>query len=164
MSPDNRLKHYVLVGPGGKQAGRKNHWKIALQLAALDLTKKRVGGGIINGLLPKLSREKRAIKELVSRGYKVKKVSKRTSFRKDIREAIMNDVMVAKLLVRYEIDRGHSRLATSRVIQDFSEWVCEKLSDPTPNEIKRIVELVHDELLNMTRPDWWKKQLNQRVK
>jgi hypothetical protein len=120
--------------------------------------------GIIDGLLPRSAREKRVLKGLVSRGYKVKKVKKRITFRKDVRDAVLNDVMIAQLAVRYESARGHSRRAMSAVIQDFSNWVCEKLSDPKSNQIKQIVGAAHPELLNMTRPDWWKKQLNQRVK
>lgn len=164
MSKKSSFKYFVLVGPTGKQAGRKDQHKIALQLVAIELTKKGEGGGIIDGLLPRSAREKRVLKGLVSRGYKVKKVKKRITFRKDVRDAVLNDVMIAQLAVRYESARGHSRRAMSAVIQDFSNWVCEKLSDPKSNQIKQIVGAAHPELLNMTRPDWWKKQLNQRVK
>lgn len=164
MTKKSSFKYFVLVGPTGKQAGRKDQHKIALQLMAIELTKKGEGGGIIDGLLPRLAREKRVLKGLVSRGYKVKKVTKRITFRKDVRDAVLNDVMIAQLAVRYESARGHSRRAMSAVNQDFSKWVCEKLSDPKSNQIKQIVGAVHPELLNMTRPDWWKKQLNHRVK
>jgi len=164
MSKKSSFKYFVLVGPTGKQAGRKDQHKIALQLVAIELTKKGEGGGIIDGLLPRSAREKRVLKGLVSRGYKVKKVQKRITFRKDVRDTVLNDVMIAQLAVRYESARGHSRRAMSAVIQDFSNWVCEKLSNPKSNQIKQIVGAVHPELLNMTRPDWWKKQLNQRVK
>ena len=164
MRKKSSFKYFVLIGPTGKQAGRKDQHKIALQLVAIELTKKGEGGGIIDGLLPRSAREKRVLKGLVSRGYKVKKVKKRITFRKDVRDAVLNDVMIAQLAVRYESARGHSRRAMSAVIQDFSNWVCEKLSDPKSNQIKQIVGAAHPELLNMTRPDWWKKQLNQRVK
>jgi hypothetical protein len=164
MRKKSSFKYFVLIGPTGKQAGRKDQHQIALQLVAIELTKKGEGGGIIDGLLPRSAREKRVLKGLVSRGYKVKKVKKRITFRKDVRDAVLNDVMIAQLAVRYESARGHSRRAMSAVIQDFSNWVCEKLSDPKSNQIKQIVGAAHPELLNMTRPDWWKKQLNQRVK
>ena len=164
MTNKSGFQYFVLVGPGGKQAGRKDQHKIALQLAAVELTKKGLGGGIISGLLPRSAREKRVLKGLVRRGYKVKEVTKRSTFRGDVRDAVLNDVMVAQLAVRYELARGHSRRAMSAVNQDFSKWVCEKLSEPNPNEIKRIVGAANPELLNMTRPDWWKKQLTQRVK
>lgn len=164
MRKKSSFKYFVLIGPTGKQAGRKDQHKIALQLVAIELTKKGEGGGIIDGLLPRSAREKRVLKGLVSRGYKVKKVKKRITFRKDVRDAVLNDVMIAQLAVRYESARGHSRRAMSAAIQDFSNWVCEKLSDPKSNQIKQIVGAAHPELLNMTRPDWWKKQLNQRVK
>lgn len=164
MRKKSSFKYFVLIGPTGKQAGRKDQHKIALQLVAIELTKKGEGGGIIDGLLPRSAREKRVLKGLVSRGYKVKKVKKRITFRKDVRDAVLNDVIIAQLAVRYESARGHSRRAMSAVIQDFSNWVCEKLSDPKSNQIKQIVGAAHPELLNMTRPDWWKKQLNQRVK
>jgi hypothetical protein len=164
MSTKSGFKYFVLIGPGGKRAGRKDQYKIALQLKAVELTKKGEGGGIITGLLPISPREKRVLRNLISRGYKVKEISKRTSFRKDVREAILNDRLVAPLAVLYEQERGNSRLAMSAVIRDFSHWVCQKLLDTKSNQIKRIVGLAHPELLNMTRPDWWKKQLNQRVK
>jgi hypothetical protein len=164
MTKKSNFKYFVLVGPSGKQAGRKDQHKIALQLAAIELTERGEGGGIVNGLLPRSARDKRVLNGLVSRGYKAKKVTKRTSFRKDAREAIMNDLLITQLLVRYEIDRGHSRRAMSAVKQDFSGWICQKIQDQNFNEIKRIVGVAHPELLNMTRPDWWEKQLNQRVK
>ncbi|MCE2831311.1 MAG: hypothetical protein LW709_04460 [Oxalobacteraceae bacterium] len=164
MTKKSSFKYFVLVGPSGKQAGRKDQHKIALQLVAIELTKNGEGGGIIDGLLPRSAREKRVLKGLVSRGYKVKKVKKRITFRKDVRDAVLNDVLVAQLAVRYELVRGYSRRAMSAVNQDFSNWICGQLTDPKPNEIRGIVGAVHPELLNMTRPDWWKKQLNQRVK
>jgi len=164
MSTKSGFKYSVLIGPGGKRAGLRDQYKIALQLVAIELTKRGLGDGIINGLLPKSAREKRVLNSLVSRGYKVKEVIKRHSFRKDLREAIMDDVFIAQLAARYERDRGMSRRAMSAVNKDFSNWVCGKLLDPNFNEIKVIVEKVHPELLNMTRADWWKKQLNHRLK
>ena len=164
MSINTRYKCFVLIGPGGRQAGRTDQHKIARQLAAIKLTKKGRGGGIVSLLLPKSSREKRVLRDLVSRGYKVKEILTRNSYRKDVREAIRNDDLIAQLAVHYELERGNSNLATPAVIPDFSEWLCQKLSDTSSNEIKRIVGLAHDELLNMTQPDWWKKQLNQRVR
>jgi hypothetical protein len=164
MSTKTRYKCFVLIGPCGKQAGRTDQREIARQIAAIELTKKGRGGGILSLLLPKSPREKRILRDLVSRGYKVKKILTRTSYRKDVRQAIRNDEIIAQLAVHYDLERRNSTEATSAVIPDFSEWVCQKLSDTSPNEIKRIVGSAHDELLNMKQSDWWKKQLKQRVR
>ncbi len=164
MSIKTRYNSFVLIGPGGRQAGRPDHRKIAYQITAIELTKKGRGGGIVSHLLPKSPREKRVLKNLVSRGYKAKEILTRISYRKDVREVIRNDDIIAQLAVRYEFERGNRIEESSAVIPDFSEWLCQKLSDTSPNEIKRIVGAAHDELLNMKRPDWWKKQLNHRVR
>lgn len=164
MTNKSGFKYFVLIGPSGKQAGRKDQHKIALQLTAINLTKNGMGGGIVNGLLPRSAREKRVLTGLTSRGYKVKEVTKRSSFWRGIRDSVLNDALVVKLAVCYEKERGTSRRAMSSVNRDFSRWLGQKLSDPTPNDIKRIVAFAHPELLNMIRPDWWKKQINQRVK
>lgn len=164
MTNKSGFEYFVLTGPGGKQAGRKDQHKLALQLTAINLTKNGMGGGIVNGLLPRSAREKRVLHGLASRGYKVKQVIKRARFWKGVRDSVMNDDLFVQLAVRYEKERGNSRRAMSSVNRDFSRWMCQKLSDPTPNDIKRIVAFAHPELLNMIRPDWWKKQINQRVK
>ena len=162
MGTKNNLKHYVLVGPSGKQAGRKDQHKIALQLAAVDLTKKGRGGGIINGLLPRTSKDKKKLDYLTSKGYTAKEVKKRKTFRRDVRDAINSHVLIAQLAVRYEQERSSNRQAMAAVIRDFSGWICRKLLDPGPNAIKRIVGAAHPELLNMTKPDWWKKGIKSR--
>ena len=164
MSTKNKLKHYVLIGPSGKQAGRKYQHKIALQLATIDLTKKGRGGGIINGLLPKTAKEKMTLDALTSRGYTAREVDKRNTYLREVREAVKSDLLIAQLAVRYELERGGSRQATAAVIKDFSVWICKKFLDQGLNDIKKIASAAHPELLNMTKPDWWKKQLNQRVK
>ncbi len=164
MSVKNNFKHYVLIGPSGKQAGRKDQHKIALQLAAIDLTKKSHGGGIINGLLPRTAKEKKILDDLTFKGYTFKEVKKRKTFRSEVRNAIKSDILIAQLAVRYERERGSSRKAMAAVKEDFSLWVCNKLLDKQMNVIKKIIKSAHPELLNMTQPDWWKKQLNQRCK
>jgi len=164
MTNKSGFKYFVLIGLSGKQPGRKDQHKLALQLTAIDLTRSGMGGGIVNGLLPRSAREKRVLNGLAARGYKVKEVVKRASFWKGVRDSVLNDDLVVQLAVCYEKERGNSRRAMSSVNRDFSRWICQELSDPTPNDIKRIVAFAHPELLNMIRPDWWKKQINQRVK
>ncbi len=164
MAIIEKRKHYVLIGPSGQQAGRKDHRKIAQQIVALQLIKVGQGGGIINLLLPKSRREERVLEHLIQRGYTVKEVNVREPYYKTIRDVIQSNEFIVQLAVRYEQERGHSGRAMSRVIEDFSSWVCLKLEDPAINEIKRIVGKSHPELLNMRKPDWWKKQLNHRVR
>lgn len=160
----NSASHYVLIGPKGKQAGRRDQKKLALQLVALHLTVCGQGGGIVNGLLPKTEKERVRLTELTSRGYTFKQVSTRKTFLRSVRQAVMSDQLIAQLAVRFEHENGRSKRAISAVNKEFSFWVCEKLADPKINEIKKILRKENAELLNRLSPDWWKKQLNRRKK
>jgi hypothetical protein len=158
----NSASHYVLIGPSGKQAGRRDQKKLALQLAALQMTVCGQGGGIVTGLLPKTQRETEQLAELTSRGYTCKKVPVRKTILRSVRQAVMSDQLIAQIAVRFEHEKGHSKHAISAVNREFSLWICEKLVDPKMNEIKKILQKEDDELLNRLSPDWWKKQLNRR--
>lgn len=154
---------WVLLGPDGKQAGRRDQRKLAAQIAAIYITAKGYGGGIISALLPKTDAEWDQLEELLARGYSIKKVQPRQSPAKDVRDAVMSDHLMAQLAVRFERDKGKSPKAMHAVNREFSVWISDKLSDTNSNDVKKIVEAAHPELANRTKPDWWKKQLNQRI-
>lgn len=164
MNKKNYLKHFVLVGPSGKQSGRKDQHNIALQLAAIELTQKGNGGGIISGLLPRTSKNIKILNTLIAKGYEARAVKKRFTFRSEVRDATKSDSLIAQLAVLYQQERGKNKRAMAAPMRDFSAWVCSQLLDPGQNTIKRLVGEAHPELPNMVKPDWWKKQLNQRVK
>ena len=157
-------EHYVLVGPKGRQAGIKGQQKIALQLLALNLTAAGAGGGIISLLLPRNKREMEKLESYIDRGYQAKKVMIRHSFRQDLRNAISGTDLLAELAVLFYIERNKSYRSMAAVVREFSNWICEKLLDPTPNKVQRIVARYHSELLTRTSPDWWRKQIAQRKK
>lgn len=158
------LPHWVLIGPKGKQAGHKNRHNIASQIAAIYLSASGSGGGIIEALLPKTEKELEYLEKLIDRGYTIKKVTPRNNYTQEVRDAVMSDTLIAQLAVRFEREKGNNREAMHAVNRSFSEWVCEKLSAKEQNDVKTLIEKAHPELANRTSPDWWKKQLNQRVK
>ena len=57
-----RAKHSVLVGPNGKQAGRKDQARIAHQMLCVELNSSGKGGGITTLLLPRSTGEKKSWK------------------------------------------------------------------------------------------------------
>lgn len=158
------LGHWVLIGPQGKQAGLKNQHEIALQLAAIYLSASGLGGGIIEALLPKTEKELDHLEKLTDRGYTIKKVAPRSNLAQEVRDAVMSDTLIAQLAVRFEREKGNNREAMHAVNRSFPVWVCEKLMAKEQNDVKTLIEKAHPELANRTSHDWWKKQLNQRVK
>ena len=152
--------HHVLIGPKGKRAGRIDQKKIAMQLHALQLTTAGSGGGIVSTLLPRKKKDWDELEKLIDRGYSAKEVKSRSNYREDVRNSVRTNNLIAKLAVRFERERRGERYL-SAAKRELAVWICEKLSDPIPNEVKRIVGEAHPELLNMTKADWWKKRLNR---
>ncbi len=163
MIVETGLQHFVLVGPSGKQAGRKDQHKIALQIEALWRQRTGLGGGISDLLIPTSPKEMKTINRLIGKGYRTKKVVGRKNYRKGLREKLIVGYLITVLAARFVHDLGDRRLENRSVVREFSKWVCKNLNDQYPNEIKRIIGAVDDELLNMRKPDWWKNQINQRV-
>ncbi len=161
---NDRLEHWVLIGPQGKQAGLKDQKLIAMKLAAVYMSAIGSSQGIIQLLLPKTEEEIDRLIELTDRGYTIKKVQSRQTINKKIRDAVLSDTLMVSLAVRFEREKGKSPRAMGAVNKEFSIWICNKLKDQKSNPIKDLVEKTNDELLNRTKEDWWKKQLNQRVK
>jgi len=163
MIAKRRSPHFVLVGPSGKQAGRKDQHKIALQIEALQRQQTGLGGGICDLLIPRLPREIKTINRLTGRGYSTKKVVCRKNYREGLRGKLIDSCLIPELAARFVHELGSRRLDNRSVAREFSDWVCKNLNDPYPNEVKRIIGAVDDELLNMGKPAWWKNQVNQRV-
>jgi len=158
-----KQKHLILVGPNGKQAGRKDQKKIALQMASLTLISEGMGGGISSLLLPQTLCQLKNTEKLFRRGYTVKEVLLRRHGRVKVREAV-TDELLATLAVRFFAERGQSKRAMSAVVREFSNWICSKLNHSKPNEITHIVARAHPELPERKSPEWWKKQIAQRKK
>jgi hypothetical protein len=157
-------KHLVLVGPKGRRAGLEGGWKVALQMAALESHAKQPLKGIASLLIPRTQKEKKRITNLIARGYSFKEVSRRETIRKSIRKAAISDSLVAQLLNFYWEETGLKHRYRSALKREFTLWVTKKLSELGPNRVKSVVGRAHTELLNRTSSDWWKKQLNQRLR
>lgn len=155
---------WVLLGPAGKQAGRKDQHIVALQILAIQLSASGSGGGIVNSLIPKSTKELEKLKSLIDRGYTIKNVSPRPNLAKEVREAVMSDELMAKLAVRFELDKAEKLQYMQAITRSFAEWICERLTADGNNDIKNLVKSAHHELANRTQPGWWKEQISERVK
>jgi hypothetical protein len=156
--------HWVLLGPKRKQAGLRDQKLIAIKIEAKRIAAESGSQGIIQFLLPKTGSESERLKKLTDRGYTIKKVIPRRNLNKEVREAVMSDALMLQLAVFFAREKGKSFRAMQAVNRGFARWICNKLKDLEPNHIKDIVGKAHQELLNRTSEDWWKKQINQRVK
>lgn len=156
--------HWVLIGPAGRQAGRKDQHIVALKIVAIQLLASGAGGGIINSLIPKSIKELVNLKNLIDRGYTIKSVTPRPNLAKEVREAVMSDELMAKLAVRFELDKAENLQYMQAITRSFSEWICEQLTSDGNNDIKYLVKSAHPELANRTNPGWWKEQISERVR
>lgn len=157
-------KHHVLVGPKGKQAGLTLGKKIALQMAAIELSAQGRGGGVVTLLLPISPKDWERVLSLTAKGYTFKEVISRQTIRSAIRRVAVSDNLIVQLAPLFEQDKGKSKRAMAAINREFAVWITGKLKDVSPNKVKTIVGNAHPDLLNRTSPDWWKKQLNQRVR
>jgi hypothetical protein len=165
MAPRNlNHKHHVLVGPRGKRAGLRLGNTIALQMLAIELCATGRGGGIVALLLPNTPKEWNYVFSLTAKGYSYKEVQPRRTIRSEIREAAVSDNLIVQLAILFEKDKGWSKKAISAVNREFSIWVTQNLRELPRNKVKIVIEKSHPELLNRTSIDWWKKQLNQRLR
>jgi hypothetical protein len=121
-----KAKHFVLIGPGGKQAGRRNQKDIALQFAAIKKTRAGFGGGIINLLLPKTMKQWQTVEKLRSKGYFFKKVNTRSSILEQVRDAAINDHLYVALVYAFLEEEGNSPRAMSAPVREFATWVAKK--------------------------------------
>jgi hypothetical protein len=159
-----KREHYVLLGPKGKQAGHKNQHRVALELRAIELTRAGMGGGIISLLMPRSKKRADKLREYIDRGYTVRAVPIRDSSRRDVREAIASDELLATLLAHFDREKQLAKNEIRAHVREFSTWVCEKLSDHRPNQVRRLVREAHPDLADRTSPDWWRKQIARRKK
>jgi len=163
MGEDEPLEHFVLLSQTGKQPGRLNHKSLALQLAAIDMTAQGIGGGLARLLSPSSDRQLEQIVKLLKRGYWYRSVKFRRTMRGDIRKAAVTDDLLAALGALFAAEKKGSKRAKSAFVEEFSKWIAEKIATQDPL-ITRLVGQAHYDLPNKTKPDWWKKQLNQKVK
>ena len=163
MVENEPLHHYVLVGQIGKQAGRRDHKSLALQLAAIDMTVRGIGGGLASLLLPSANKRLEQLVKLLMRGYWYRSVKIRRTMRGDIRKAAVTDDLLVVLRALFAAEKKGSKRAKSAFVKEFSKWIAEKISTQDPL-ITRLVSQAHYDLPNKSKSDWWKKQLNQKVK
>lgn len=156
--------HFVLLGPKGKQAGLKNQHRVALELKAIEITRAGMGGGIISLLMPRSKKRADKLREYIDRGYTVGKVPIRDNSRRDVRNAIASDALLATLLAHFDKEKQLAKNEIRAPIREFSIWVCEKLNDHRPNQVRRLIAAAHPDLAERTSPDWWKKQIARRKK
>jgi hypothetical protein len=163
MTNQENLQHYVLVGPQGKQAGRRDQKSLAIRLAAIEMTALGKGAGLASLLIPKTNSDFKKFLDLVAKGYWFKTVKRRTTIRRSVRFAAQSDKLLMPLIERFQADQGHKRRTRSAPMRSFAEWLCKKLLE-RDHEIIRLLRSVHPELPERTKVDWWKKQKNQGVK
>lgn len=164
MNTDHSPTHWVLLGPKGRQAGRKDQHLVALKIVALQLSASGEGGGIADLLTPKSTKELNGLKRLIDLGYSVKQVKPRSNLAKDVREAVMSDKLIAQLAVRFELDKAEQIKHMQAVSRSFSEWICKNLTAAGQNDIKILIRNTHPELENRIKPGWWQDQIGERVK
>lgn len=152
------LKHLVLTGPEGEQPGRPDHKDIALQFLAIKKTRAGFGGGIVNLLIPKTTKQWKTVEKLRSRGYFYKAVNARPSIREEVRNAAVNDGLITELAYLFVIENQNSRRAMSAPVREFAVWIVKKIGERDPN----IVQLFRSqpELLNRLSVDWWKLRIS----
>lgn len=156
-------KHLVLVGPNGKQAGRKDQARIAHQMLSVELNSSGKGGGITKLLLPRTAVEYRKLEKLKRRGYTVKKVAIRSHHRNNIRDAV-TDALLVNLAEKFLSEKGKSPRAMAAIVREFSNWISDKLKDHQAIEVRSIVAMAHRDLVDRTSADWWRKRIAQRKK
>lgn len=156
-------KHLVLIGPNGKQAGRKDQAQIAHQILSVELNSSGRGGGITKLLLPRSALEYKKLEKLQLRGYTVKKVEIRKHRRTNIREAVTDSLLV-HLAEKFLSEKGSSPCAMSAIVREFSNWISNKLKDHHATEIRSVVAKAHPDLVDRTSADWWRKRIAQRKK
>lgn len=159
-----KREHFVLLGPKGKQPGLKNQHRVALELKAIEITQAGLGGGIISLLMPRSKKHADKLREYVDRGYTVGKVPIRNNSRRDVRKAVASDKLIATLLAQFDNEKKLAKNKISAPVREFSLWVCEKLSDHKPNQVRRLITAAHPDLAERTSPDWWQKQIARRKK
>jgi hypothetical protein len=156
-------QHYVLVGPAGKQPGRRTHKSLAIQLAAIDMTMQGFGGGLAKLLLPSSDKQFEQLLKLVKRGYWHRRVKVRRTMRGEVRNAAVRDNLLADLEALFIAEKFGGKRVRKVCVNEFCKWIAGKLAEGDP-EITRRVSQEHFELPNRTQPDWWKKQKNQQLK
>jgi hypothetical protein len=157
-------EHLVLIGPIGKRAGVRKQHIIACKLHAINLCSVGHGGGIADLLLPKNKIELEKLRKYIRRRYKVKKVTIRRNPSKIVREAIKSNQLMVALAEKFLAEKGTVRRAMAAPVREFSNWICLKLTDKNPNQVKNIVYKAHPNLVDRTSPDWWRKQIAERKK
>lgn len=156
-------KHFVLIGPAGKQAGRLDQRDLALQIAAVEKTEEGHGGGVIALLLPKTKKQLTEIVKLRYRGYFVKEVKTRSSIRSEVREAAAEVSLIAQLANQFHDEKHNSPRAMRAPVKEFSLWMSKKIKEKDPCIVK-LLSRSHPELLNRVGTDWWKVQIKLRRK
>ncbi len=159
-----KREHLVLIGPSRKRAGHTKQGLIACQIRAVELTESRQGGGIVSLLLPKNDREKTRLRNLVNRGYTVETVPIRNHSRKKIRDAVKSPELVVALAELFLLENASNDRAISAFKDEFAEWVCKKLLDHRHNRVRMLIKKAHHELVDSTKPGWWKTHLPRRKK
>lgn len=156
-------KHLVLIGPNGKQAGRKDQARIAHQILCVELNSTGRGGGITKLLLPRSALEHKKLKKLQLRGYTVKKVAIRKHQRTNIRDAVTDSLLV-DLAEKFLSEKSSSPRAMSAIVREFSNWISNKLKDHQVTEVRSVVAMAHPDLVDRISADWWRKRIAQRKK
>jgi hypothetical protein len=158
-----KVKHFVLKGPGGKQAGRLDQWYLALQFEAIKKTKAGFGGGIIDLLVPRTNKEWKTLAGLYSKGYFVKEVIARPSIRSKVRDAVIDDTLMAQLANLFHDEKHNSPRAMSAPVREFSFWISKKIGERDPMVVQ-LLSRAQPELPNRMGTDWWRVQIRLRRK
>lgn len=160
---NRRPKHLILVGPNGKQAGRKDQARIAYQILSVELNSTGIGGGITALLLPRSALEYKKLEKLQHRGYAVKEVAIRKHHRSNIRDAVTDSLLV-HLAEKFLSEKSSSPRSMSAFVREFSNWISIKLKDHQATEVRSAVATGHPDLVDRTSADWWRKRIAQRKK
>ncbi len=154
-------KRYVLVGANGKQASRRDQWRLALQMQAEKEAAAGRGGGLVDLLLPRTPQEAKELAR-ARKKYRLKSVKRRsTRERQSARDTVvLDDELMTKLVVLYIREKGH--LASAYTIEKFCRWVSMNLR----NQHSQACRLLKNNQLALTerRPSWWMKQIAERRK
>lgn len=159
-------KHLVLVGPKGQRAGLRNQHLLAIQMLGYAMTQNSNNGGLAVLALPQTQKEIAHLEKLIRRGYKAKLVTMRPgeAQRRTLREHAESANLLVRLSELFLADYPNSPRATVAFCREFTRWISCKLKVPGTNNVKKLLETVHPELVNRTSQDWWQKRIAQRKK
>lgn len=157
-------KHYVLQSKAtGKQASRPDQAAFAIKLKTKEINEAGHGGGIVDLLLPRASKEQADL-DRVEQLYDAVEVTKRENVeREQARVTVEKELFLMVTLAELYLESDRYEQHKSLTVKSLTNWICDELLNHT-SSATRLVLKHSPALADRQNPDWWQRRIALRRK